>query len=121
MGITTVRLLSSLWVPFYPSKVDRSAAYYCRYVAKNVVSHGFTSKCEILVSYVIELSGPLSIMVETFNDEKVSFDIISNYIKENFSFNVSNIIKELDLKKPIYAETAGYGILVMIDFNKKNI
>lgn len=60
-------------------------------------------------------------MVETFNDEKVSFDIISNYIKENFSFNVSNIIKELDLKKLIYAETAGYGILVMIDFNKKNI
>lgn len=60
-------------------------------------------------------------MVETFNDEKVSFDIISNYIKENFSFNVSNIIKELDLKKPIYVEMAGYGILVMIDFNKKNI
>lgn len=92
-----------------PSKVDRSAAYYCRYVAKNVVAHGFASKCEIQVSYAIGLSDPLSIMVETFNTEKVSLDIINNYIKENFSFNVSNIIKELDLKKPIYAETAGYG------------
>lgn len=92
-----------------PSKVDRSAAYYCRYVAKNIVAHGYADKCEIQVSYAIGLSEPVSIMIDTFGTENESLSVIEQYIRDNFSFNVGNIIKELDLKKPIYADTAGYG------------
>lgn len=92
-----------------PSKVDRSAAYYCRYVAKAVVANHFASKCEIGVSYVIGKSDPLSLFVETFGTNSISKDKLLDIIHANFDFSVSNIIKELDLKKPIYANTSNYG------------
>lgn len=92
-----------------PTKVDRSAAYYCRFVAKNVVAHDFAEQCEIQVSYAIGKEDPISIFVETFGTEKVSKNEIYDYIADNFDFRVSNIINELDLKKPIYYETSNYG------------
>lgn len=99
-----------------PSKVDRSAAYYCRYVAKNIVASNLASKLAIQVSYAIGMENPLSINVETFNTGKVSNEEIIRIINENFDFSVSNIIKELDLLKPIYASTTNYG-----HFGKKEL
>lgn len=92
-----------------PSKVDRSAAYYARYVAKNVVAHNYSDICEIQVSYVIGYSKPISITVNTYNTEKKSIEEIYNYIENNFDFTVQNIIDELDLKRPIYYKLASYG------------
>lgn len=92
-----------------PSKVDRSGAYYARYVAKNIVAHGLADKCEIQVAYAIGMIDPLSVFVETFNTEKVSIDEIKEFISNNFDFSVDNIIKELDLLRPIYRETANFG------------
>ncbi len=92
-----------------PSKVDRSAAYYARYVAKNIVFNNLADKIEIQLSYAIGMPKPLSIMIDTFNTNKVSEEEILKIINENFDFSVSNIINELDLKKPIYASTASYG------------
>ena len=92
-----------------PSKVDRSAAYYTRYVAKNVVAHGLCDKCEIQVSYAIGRPKPISLLIETFNTEKVSIDKIKKYIDDNFDFSVSNIIKELDLLNVEYYNVAAYG------------
>lgn len=92
-----------------PSKVDRSAAYYCRYVAKNIVAHKLSRKCEIQVSYAIGMSEPISMMIDTFGTEYVSLEKIYRYVNDNFSFNVNNIINELNLKRPIYSNTASYG------------
>lgn len=92
-----------------PSKVDRSAAYYCRYVAKNLVAAGLADRLEIQVSYAIGKSQPISIMVETFGTNHVSEEEILETIRRNFDFSVSNIIRELDLKKPIYRPLAAYG------------
>ena len=92
-----------------PSKVDRSAAYYARYVAKNVVAHNLAGRCEIQVSYAIGVSKPISLFVETFNTSKVTNEEILKYINNNFDFSVYNIIRELDLLKPIYFKTACYG------------
>ena len=92
-----------------PSKVDRSAAYYARYVAKNVVAHNLAGRCEIQVSYAIGISKPISLFVETFNTSKVTNEEILKYINNNFDFSVYNIIRELDLLKPIYFKTACYG------------
>src|SRR5574344_1990954 len=91
------------------SKVDRSAAYYARFVARNIVSHGYAHKCEIQVSYGIGLAEPISIYIECFGTNLKTLDEIENYVKDNFSFRPSNIIKELDLLKPIYKATACYG------------
>ena len=91
------------------TKVDRSAAYYCRYVAKNLVAWGLCDKCEIGLSYAIGLQDPLSIEVNTFNTEKVSLEEIYKVIDKNFNFRVGNMIKELNLLQPIYAKTACYG------------
>ena len=92
-----------------PSKVDRSAAYYCRYVAKNIVAHQLARKCEVQVAYAIGKAQPVSIMVDTFGTGiKTDAEILS-IIKRNFNFEVANIIKELDLCKPIYKKTACYG------------
>ena len=91
------------------TKVDRSGAYYARYVAKNIVAHGFADKCEIQVSYAIGLSSPLSLYIDTFNTEKQSLEEIYNYVEKNFDFRPSNIIKELNLLTPIYKETACFG------------
>lgn len=92
-----------------PSKVDRSAAYYTRYVAKSIVAAKLAEKIEIQVSYAIGMAKPLSIMIDTFNTNKISDEKILEIIENNFDFSVYNIIKELDLKKPIYAKTASYG------------
>lgn len=91
------------------TKVDRSGAYYARYVAKNIVAHNLADKCEIGVSYGIGLAHPLSIEINTFGTEKVSQKELNKIISHNFDFSPDNIIKELDLLRPIYAETACYG------------
>ncbi len=91
------------------TKVDRSGAYYARYVAKNIVANKFADKCEIQVSYGIGLSKPISLYIETFGTEKVELKQIYSYTKQNFDFSPANIIKELDLLKPIYKQTACYG------------
>ncbi len=92
-----------------PSKVDRSAAYFCRYVAKNIVAAKLAERIEIQVSYAIGKSQPISIMVDTFNTGVKTDDEILAIILENFDFSVSNIINELDLKRPIYRPLAAYG------------
>lgn len=92
-----------------PSKVDRSAAYYCRYVAKNIVAAGLADRCEIQVAYAIGLVRPLSVYINTFGTEKVELAEINRIVDLNFDFSVSNIIRELDLQKPIYRSTTNFG------------
>jgi len=92
-----------------PSKVDRSAAYYCRYVAKNVVAHGLADRCEVGVAYAIGMSNPVSLLIDTFGTAKVSEEEIYKFVNDNFSFKVKDIITELDLKKPIYRNTTNFG------------
>jgi S-adenosylmethionine synthetase len=92
-----------------PSKVDRSAAYACRYVAKNIVAAGIAERCEIQVSYAIGVAEPTSISVNTFGTSKVSEDKLINLINEKFDLRPYGILKMLDLLKPIYQPTAAYG------------
>lgn len=91
------------------TKVDRSAAYYARYVAKNIVAHHYAKRCEIQVAYGIGLAEPISIHIDTFDTNIKPLNEIYDYVNKNFSFRPSNIIKELDLLKPIYQPTACYG------------
>ena len=91
------------------TKVDRSAAYAARYVAKNVVAAGLAKKCEIQLSYAIGVAHPTSIMVDTFGTGKVSDEKLVEIIRENFDLRPAGIIKMLDLRKPIYKQTAAYG------------
>ena len=99
-----------------PTKVDRSAAYYARYVAKNIVHYNLADICEIGLSYTIGKSNPISIIIETYNTNKVPLEDIYNFVNKNFNFSVSNIIKELDLKRPIYYNTASYGHFGRLEF-----
>ena len=92
-----------------PSKVDRSAAYAARYVAKNIVAAGLADRCEIQVSYAIGVAEPTSISVNTFGSGKLSDDKISELIKEHFDLRPKGLIAMLDLKRPIYLSTAAYG------------
>jgi S-adenosylmethionine synthetase len=92
-----------------PTKVDRSAAYAARYVAKNVVAAGLADKCEIQLAYAIGVARPVSIMVETFGTAKVEESLIVELIQKNFDLRPAGIIKTLDLRRPIYAQTAAYG------------
>jgi S-adenosylmethionine synthetase len=92
-----------------PSKVDRSAAYMCRWVAKNVVAAGLADRCELQVAYAIGYPEPISIMMETFGTAKVSEEKISAAISKVFSFKPAAIIEQLDLLRPIYKETTNYG------------
>ena len=92
-----------------PSKVDRSAAYYARYVAKNIVFYGLCEKCEIQVSYAIGMADPISIYIDCFGTEKVDMDDVYLFVKNNFNFRVSNIISELDLLNVSYFDVACYG------------
>ena len=94
-----------------PSKVDRSAAYYCRYVAKSLVANKLVHRCLVQISYAIGLSQPLSIHIDTYgtalkgyNDEE-----LVKIVEHNFDFSPGNIIKELDLKRPIYQQTSAFG------------
>lgn len=91
------------------TKVDRSAAYYARYVAKNIVANGFADKCEVEVCYAIGLNKPLALNIETFGTNKIELEKIYKIVDKNFDFSPQNIITELDLKKPIYKPTACYG------------
>ncbi|MDG6777217.1 methionine adenosyltransferase [Thiomicrorhabdus sp. zzn3] len=92
-----------------PSKVDRSAAYAGRYVAKNIVAAGLADKCEIQVSYAIGVAEPTSISIETFGTEKVAIDMIENLVREHFDLRPKGLISMLDLYRPIYQKTAAYG------------
>lgn len=92
-----------------PSKVDRSAAYAARHVAKNVVAAGLADKCEIQLAYAIGVAQPVSILVDTFGTGKIPEDKIVELVKKNFKLSPSGIIQELDLLRPIYKKTAAYG------------
>ena len=91
------------------TKVDRSAAYAARYVAKNIVAAGLADKCEIQLSYAIGVAQPTSIMVDTFGTGKVSDTKLVDIVRENFDLRPAGIIKMLDLRRPIYKQTAAYG------------
>ncbi len=91
------------------TKVDRSAAYAARYVAKNIVAAGLAKKCEIQLSYAIGVAHPTSIMVDTFGTGKISEEKMVEMIRENFDLRPAGIIKMLDLRRPIYKQTAAYG------------
>lgn len=92
-----------------PSKVDRSASYMARYIAKNVVASGIASRCQIQLSYAIGVAEPTSVLVDTFGTAKVSEALIEDTIRNNFKLTPKGIIDTLDLKRPIYAQTAAYG------------
>ena len=92
-----------------PSKVDRSAAYAGRYVAKNIVAAGLADSCEIQVSYAIGVAEPTSISIDTFGTAKIAEDVIINLIRKHFDLRPKGLINMLDLKRPIYRPTAAYG------------
>ena len=91
------------------TKVDRSAAYAARYVAKNIVAAGLADKCEIQLSYAIGVAQPTSIMIDTFGTGKISDEKLVDIVRENFDLRPAGIIKMLDLRRPIYKQTAAYG------------
>ena len=99
------------------TKVDRSAAYAARYVAKNIVAAGLADKCEIQLSYAIGVAQPTSVMVDTFGTGKVSDEKLVDVIRENFDLRPAGIIKMLDLRRPIYKQTAAYGHFGRNDLN----
>ena len=99
------------------TKVDRSAAYAARYVAKNIVAAGLAEKCEIQLSYAIGVAQPTSVMVDTFGTGKISDEKLVEMIRENFDLRPAGIIKMLDLRRPIYKQTAAYGHFGRDDLN----
>ena len=92
-----------------PSKVDRSAAYAGRYVAKNIVAAGLADRCEIQVSYAIGVAEPTSISIDTFGTAEIAEDVIIDLIRAHFDLRPKGLINMLDLKRPIYRPTAAYG------------
>ncbi len=92
-----------------PTKVDRSGAYAARYVAKNVVAAGLADRAELQVAYAIGVAHPVSVAVETFGTEKVSVERIEQLVREHFDLRPAAILRDLDLRRPIYAKTAAYG------------
>ncbi len=92
-----------------PSKVDRSACYMCRYIAKNIVAAGLAEKCEVQVAYAIGVAEPVSLMVNTFGTSKISEEDIENLVRKHFDMRPAAIISQLDLKRPIYKDTAAFG------------
>ncbi|MBQ1608305.1 MAG: methionine adenosyltransferase, partial [Lachnospiraceae bacterium] len=99
------------------TKVDRSAAYAARYVAKNLVAAGLAEKCEIQLSYAIGVAQPTSINVDTFGTGKLSSEKLVEIVRENFDLRPAGIIKMLDLRRPIYKQTAAYGHFGRNDLN----
>ena len=99
------------------TKVDRSAAYAARYVAKNIVAAGLADRCEIQLSYAIGVAQPTSVMVDTFGTGKLSDEKLVEIIRENFDLRPAGIIKMLDLRRPIYRQTAAYGHFGRADLN----
>ena len=102
-----------------PSKVDRSAAYATRWVAKNIVAAGLASKCEVQVAYAIGVAKPVSIMVDTFGTGKVADDKIEQAVEKVFDLTPAAIIRDLDLRKPIYRKLAAYGHMGREDLGVK--
>ena len=100
-----------------PTKVDRSAAYAARYVAKNIVAAGLADKCEIQLAYAIGVAQPVSISVDTYGTGKISEEKLSQLIRENFDLRPAGIIRMLDLRRPIYRPTAAYGHFGRDDLN----
>ena len=92
-----------------PSKVDRSASYMARYVAKNLVASGIADKCEVQIAYAIGVAEPVSIMIDTFKTEKIPLKKINELVREFFDMRPAKIIKHLNLRRPIYRKTAAYG------------
>jgi len=92
-----------------PSKVDRSACYMCRYIAKNIVAAGLADRCEVQLAYAIGVAEPVSLYVNTFDSSKIPEKKIEELVRKNFSMKPSGIILQLDLKRPIYRKTAAYG------------
>lgn len=92
-----------------PTKVDRSAAYAARYVAKNIVAAGLADKCEVQLAYAIGVAQPVSISIDTFETGKVSEEVLVSLVRKHFDLRPAGIIKMLDLRKPIYKQTAAYG------------
>ena len=99
-----------------PTKVDRSAAYYARYVCRNIVANGLAEKCQLQLSYAIGKAEPTSVYVQSFGTSSYSDDELQEIVLKNFDFHVANIISELDLRRPIYRSTTNYG-----HFGKKNL
>jgi len=100
-----------------PTKVDRTANYAARYVAKNIVAAGLTAKCEIQLAYIIGVARPVSIMVDTFGTGKVSEELLVKLIQENFELTPAGMIKEFDLRRPIYRQLAAYGHFGRLDLD----
>lgn len=100
-----------------PTKVDRSAAYAARYVAKNIVAAGLADKCEIQLAYAIGVSRPVSVLVDTFGTGKISEEKISKLVHDNFDLRPTAIIRNLDLRRPIYKQTAAYGHMGRTDID----
>lgn len=92
-----------------PSKVDRSASYMARYVAKNIVASGIADKCEVQLSYAIGIAEPVSILVDTYGSERIDPDRLEEIVRDNFSFKPKAMIEYLDLRRPIFKKTAAYG------------
>ena len=92
-----------------PSKVDRSASYFARYVAKNVVAAGLADECSIQVAYAIGVARPVSVRIDTFGTEKISVEKIEALVKKHFDFRPKALIEKLQLLRPIYRKTASYG------------
>ena len=92
-----------------PTKVDRSASYAARYAAKNVVASGLAKKCEIQLAYAIGIAEPVSILVDTYGTGAIDDEKIAELVRANFEFTPAGIIKSLDLRRPIYLQTAAYG------------
>ncbi|MEJ7730957.1 MAG: methionine adenosyltransferase [Polyangiaceae bacterium] len=99
-----------------PSKVDRSACYYARFVAKNVVASGLAQRCEVQIAYAIGVAQPVGVHVNTFGTSRVSDEVLERYIMQNFDMRPKAIIDQLDLLKPIYLPTAAYGHFGRDDF-----
>ena len=92
-----------------PTKVDRSAAYAARYAAKNVVAAGLADRCQIQLAYAIGVAEPVSILVDTFGTGKADDEAIAKAVRKVFDFRPAAIIRDLDLRRPIYRQTAAYG------------
>jgi len=92
-----------------PTKVDRSAAYAARYIAKNIVAAGIAERLEVQIAYVIGVAHPLSVSIEAFGTAKVDHDVITNLINKHFDLRPGAIIRDLNLRRPIYQQTAAYG------------
>ena len=92
-----------------PSKVDRSASYAARHVAKNIVAAGLADRAEVQVAYAIGVARPLSLLIETFGTEKVARPLIADLVREHFDLRPAALVQALDLRRPIYRQTAAYG------------